>query len=69
MDQLSNLLKSAFESPEFFQKVDEIQKSLYQNDAVLKSLILLFPALKKTFSAQKRKASTTIKQFLRIRVD
>uniref|UniRef100_J3MY98 Uncharacterized protein n=2 Tax=Oryza brachyantha TaxID=4533 RepID=J3MY98_ORYBR len=27
-------LKSTFESPHFFQKVDEIQKSLYQKDAV-----------------------------------
>jgi hypothetical protein len=32
--QLCDLLKSTFESPNFFQKVDEIQKSLYQNDAV-----------------------------------
>uniref|UniRef100_A0A0E0M260 Uncharacterized protein n=1 Tax=Oryza punctata TaxID=4537 RepID=A0A0E0M260_ORYPU len=43
--QLCDLLKSTFESPIFFQKVDEIQKSLYQNDA----------ALKKTFSSRKRK--------------
>uniref|UniRef100_A0A0E0B411 Uncharacterized protein n=1 Tax=Oryza glumipatula TaxID=40148 RepID=A0A0E0B411_9ORYZ len=33
-DKLCDLLKSTFESPNFFQKVDEIQKSLYQNDAV-----------------------------------
>ncbi|KAL5201785.1 hypothetical protein ABZP36_036139 [Zizania latifolia] len=33
-DQLCGILKSTFESPPFFQKIDEIQKSLYQNDAV-----------------------------------
>uniref|UniRef100_A0A0D9XEL7 Uncharacterized protein n=1 Tax=Leersia perrieri TaxID=77586 RepID=A0A0D9XEL7_9ORYZ len=33
-DQICDLLKSTFESPDFFQKVDEIQKSFYQNDAV-----------------------------------
>ncbi|EAZ45035.1 hypothetical protein OsJ_29673 [Oryza sativa Japonica Group] len=115
-DKLCDLLKSTFESPNFFQKVDEIQKSLYQNDAVeqdpswdivkavdlwedddlgdgyvlvknddategmaffiatyisslktanecspdqirkvLKLLIILLPALKKTFSSRKRK--------------
>ncbi|KAL5205376.1 hypothetical protein ABZP36_033585 [Zizania latifolia] len=33
-DQLCDILKSTFEPPKFFHKIDEIQKSLYQNDAV-----------------------------------
>uniref|UniRef100_A0A0E0M259 Uncharacterized protein n=1 Tax=Oryza punctata TaxID=4537 RepID=A0A0E0M259_ORYPU len=64
--QLCDLLKSTFESPIFFQKVDEIQKSLYQNDAVeqdpswniVKAIDLWEGddlALKKTFSSRKRK--------------
>lgn len=33
-DQMFDALKSRFESPEFVQKIDEIQKSVYQNGAV-----------------------------------
>ncbi|XP_047078218.1 uncharacterized protein LOC124688605 [Lolium rigidum] len=33
-DELCNLLKSRVESPEFLQKLDNIQKSVYQNGAV-----------------------------------
>ncbi|KAG8057047.1 hypothetical protein GUJ93_ZPchr0002g25299 [Zizania palustris] len=33
-DRLCGIIKSTSESPPFFQKIDEIQKSFYQNDAV-----------------------------------
>ncbi|KAG8049939.1 hypothetical protein GUJ93_ZPchr0009g1562 [Zizania palustris] len=33
-DQLCDIIKSTFEPSKFFHKIDEIQKSLYQNDAV-----------------------------------